>query len=93
MLFPSLIYKRLLNLHFQPSLYDVTSGLDKINLYIVQIFCKDTQQEQNTLDDFQVFVFKLISIGQTHLHTNDGIRRPFLLFSLYLRGTLPKMLE
>ncbi len=46
-------------------MYDVTSGLDKIHVYIVQIFCKDTQEEQNTLDGFQkhLFVFKLISIG------------------------------
>lgn len=41
-------------------MYDVTSGLDKIHLYIVQIFCKE---EQNTLDDFQKHLVFKISIG------------------------------
>ncbi len=36
-------------------LYDVTSGPDKIHLYIVQIICKYTQEERNTLDDFQKY--------------------------------------
>lgn len=65
-------------------LYDVTSGPDKIHLYIVQIICKDTQEERNTLDDFQkyLFVFKLISIGLSN--TVPVVTGPFYQLIFFL---------